>query len=464
LLPLLTAVLDPAEYGVVSVLLAFGLFLTTVFSLGFGASVMPSYFEGATQRQRDATIWTAFVILGVSSAVMVAFAIHFSEDIARWILLAPSYGPLVVLTAESTAFNCLSTPFRQYLIFVNRPVAHVWLSLASLTVTVCLTIWFVVILDEGIAGVLKAELAGHVVTCLLFAVPVWRSSRIHFEPALARHLLKLGLPLIPAFGAVFVLQHGGRYILQWLHGSAQVGLYVAGSNIGSVIGLLVSGFQSAWTPFFMSFINRSEESGPHLARACTYYVFGVGGASLLLYIVAKPVVMVVTPEAYHGASVAVGLAATAQFLSGLFLILVPQLYFAREVQYLAVVQVTAAALSLGLNLLLAHSFGYIGSAIALVLGFVALIVLQFSWNLIRRYPTVHYDWPRLARFGTVYLLIALSSLIPRHLTLKWEAALSIGWTTLLVWSIWAMTSLEERQRLREWCNRTRAAVNWAAKI
>ncbi len=62
---------------------------------------------------------------------MMVIAVTFSEDIARWILQDSRYGPQVVLTAGATAFSCLSIPFRQYLMFVNRPIAYVWISSLS---------------------------------------------------------------------------------------------------------------------------------------------------------------------------------------------------------------------------------------------------------------------------------------------------------------------------------------------
>ncbi len=67
LLPLLTAVLDPAEYGALSLLMALGWSLNTGFSLGLGAAMTPSYFERTNQEQRDATIWTASTVLAGSS-------------------------------------------------------------------------------------------------------------------------------------------------------------------------------------------------------------------------------------------------------------------------------------------------------------------------------------------------------------------------------------------------------------
>ncbi len=71
------------------------------------------------------------------------------------------------------------------------------------------------------------------------------------------------------------------------------------------------------------------------------------------------------------------MAATAQFLSGLFLVSLPGLDFAREIRYITLVQGCAAVLAIVLNLVLASTLEYVGSAIAMVLSYMALNALEF---------------------------------------------------------------------------------------
>jgi O-antigen/teichoic acid export membrane protein len=448
LMPLLTAYLDPGAYGVLAILTAMGLLLHAVFSVGLGAATAPSYFASAGSAQRGATIWTAFAILSLSSGVMVALATLLAPGIAVVLLGDPQHSRLVILATGATAFSILAIPFRQYLMFEERPLQYVGLSLAALAVSLCLTVWMVIGWDRGLRGVLEADLVGQAVACALMAVPVVRTAAFAIRRRLALDLISLGLPLIPAFASLFVLQHGSRYILQWLKGPEQVGIYAVGVNIAAAVGLFVAGFQSAWLPYFMSYADRQAEGRAAFGRVATYYVLGVGAISLLLYIAARPAVMILAAPEYRAAAHVVGLAATTQFLSGLFLVLLPGVYFAREVRYLGVIQGLAGGVAIALNLLLVPVLGYVGSAISVSMSYLLLCIGQYAWNQYRGHLSATYDWPRLGTFALLYVSVAVLSFWPRALSLAAEAVLSMAGGAALVLIVWALLPVGERSAIR----------------
>jgi O-antigen/teichoic acid export membrane protein len=448
LLPVLTAYLEPAAYGLLAVLTAFGLLLNVVFSIGLGAATAPSYFASGDAGQKSATIWTAFAILCASTVLMVAVAAIFPAAISAVVLQDGQHGTLILLAVGATAFSILSLPFRQYLMFEERPLVYVWLSLGSLAVSLALCVWMVAVLGRGLRGVLEADAIGQAVTCLFFAVPVIRSSTVRIRRKLATDLVALGLPLIPAFASMFVLQHGSRYILQWLDGPEAVGIYAVGVNVASSIGLFVAGFQSAWMPYFMSYANRPDEARVAFGRVATYYVIGIGTISLLLYIFAIPAVRVLASPEYRDATRVVGMAATAQFLSGLFLVQLPGMYFAREVRYIGAIQAVAAGIAVALNFVLVPWLGYFGSAIAVVLSYAVLNLVQFWWNHRRGYLRVTYDWSRLYRFSVLYVVVVALSLLPRELAFAIECLLSVACAAALIGCVWWLLRPEERAVVR----------------
>lgn len=454
LLPLLTAYLAPSAYGLLAVLTAFGLLLHTVFSVGLGAALAPSYFEERGGQDRAATIWTALVILCVSIAVMMALTAAAPWRLAEWMLGDAAYGGLVLLAAGATAFSILTIPLRQFLMFEERPGLYVVLSLASVGVSIALTVWLVVGLDRGLRGVLEADLAGQALACVLLAVPVIRSGRFEIRRTLARDLLTLGIPLIPAFASLFLLQHGSRYILQWIEGPAAVGVYAVGINIAAAVGLFVAGFQSAWMPYFMAYAKRPGEASRALGRAATYYVFGVGTISLLMYIFARAAVLVLAAPGYEGAHLVVGVGASTQFLSGLFLVLLPGMYFAGEVRYLGIVQALAAAAAIALNLALIPVWGYVGSAVAVLLSYLLLILAQYAWNSRRGYTPVAYEWRRLRAFAVLYVVVAAASFLPRELGLAAELLVASAAGAGVVLLIARLLDPQERGMLRGVLTRT----------
>jgi O-antigen/teichoic acid export membrane protein len=215
------------------------------------------------------------------------------------------------------------------------------------------------------------------------------------------------------------------------------------------MNLIVSGFTSAWMPYFMSFINKWDEARILFGRVLTYYAFSFGGLSLLFYITARPVVMIMTKTAFHDAYKVVGLSATAQFLTGVFSIFLPAIYFAKEVRYVTLIQGTSALLAVGFNLILIPLFGMIGSAVALMLGLLVMSVLQQTWNFKRRrsYLNVQYEWNRILCFSFIYVGFVLIMLLKGNPSLGVELLISGISAAALPIILYALLNQREREML-----------------
>jgi O-antigen/teichoic acid export membrane protein len=285
---------------------------------------------------------------------------------------------------------------------------------------------------------------------------------------LVKSLLRLGVPLIPSFAFVFIILQGNKYILQWFGGLDAVGVYSIGFNIGMVMSLAVVAFTTAWSPYFLSFSDRHEEARVLFGRILTYYVCGFGALSLLFYIAAKPLVMLMTQPAFHDAYVVVGPSATAQVLVGAVSILLSPMFFAQEVKFITVIRAVAAIVSIVGNLLLIPAFGTIGAASGLVLGTLAMVVLQQAWNSTRRdYLAIVYQWNRVLSFGACYLLYAVVLLSNRSLALRDELVLSgIAAATLPV-VLYLLLGPQDRLAFwrvgKQWVLRRRDALTVAAR-
>jgi O-antigen/teichoic acid export membrane protein len=216
----------------------------------------------------------------------------------------------------------------------------------------------VVVLRRGVNGMLEASLIGQAVALALFMVPSLIALTPRVDGAVCRELLRVSVPLVPAFGCVFLLQHGSKYLLQWFKGLDQVGIYTMGFNFGLVISVIVTAFQSAWIPYFMSFADKPSEARVVYGRILTYYVLAVGTLTLGVFAVARPLVLALTNQAYHGAWTVVGLSATAQFLAGLCIVVLPGMYVAKEVHFIGLIQGVAAVIAITLGALLIPVFGF----------------------------------------------------------------------------------------------------------
>lgn len=449
LLPLFTRYLTPNDYGVRGMLLTLSAVLSPVFSLGLGAAVGPCYFEGNNLQRKAATIWTSCSLLASSAAVMMVVGTLFSGPICRLAFGAVVHVDLWHLTLWTTALSIFSEPFNMYLRFEEKAKLVVVISIVSALVTIGASFLLVVVLRRGVWGLVMAGLIGRVVTLAMQAGPALATLPLRWVRSLIKPLLVLGMPLIPSFAWLYLIQQAGKYILRWKWGMDAVGLYQIGLSISTFASLAVGAFQSAWYPFFMSFLDRPAEAMPVFSRTLTFYVFAACLMTVGFFAFAKPVLQVMTQPAFHSAYRVVGLTAAALFFLGLYYILLAPMYFAREVQAQALIQAVAAVASLALNWWLVARWGVVGAALSFMAGFALFIPFTLAWNRFRRqkYMPLSIEWKRIGTVGGTTVLLAALTMIPRSLNLWMELVLAISAMTLITACIWGMLEGRERQRL-----------------
>jgi O-antigen/teichoic acid export membrane protein len=453
LLPVFTSYLTPLDYGVSSILGVLIFFITPVFALGITGAIGVVYFERNEPRRQAATIWTACALLTVSAALLVAVGALNAEVLTK-VLFGETQPPynleyLLVLSLVTAALSIVSLPLLLSLQLAERAKIFVAITVASAGVSILLSLVLIVVFGRGVAGFIEA---GAVAQGLTLVLALWVAiGRIPFrvELDLVSALLRLGIPLVPTFIAALVIQQANKYLLQAIDGLDAVGLYTVGFNLGLFSALVVSAFTNAWYPFFSSFMDRQGTAPPVFARIMTYYVVGIGALSLMFFIWARPVALVMLQSRFHDAFASVGPSAAAQFLLGVHSILSATMYFAKDVRYAIVIQGAAALLSIGLNLALIPILGTRGAAIALVLGVLSMVIIQHGWNRYRSYLHIPYERRRLLPFAALYVAIAAPFLLGRDWPLALEIALSMVSTVVVIIAVVALTTPSERSTARE---------------
>lgn len=448
LLPVFTAYLSPQDYGAISILSGLTIFLTPICSLGIGAAIAPVYFDGDDRHRKEAIIAVASTLLAASSAILLTLGAAASGLISMLLFGTEEFRRLVNISLVTTALSVLVIPFRQYLQFENRARSYVVRSTLTIAATTLLSVLLVIGARRGVDGMLEASLGGQAVGLALFVGPAVPFLRFRVDVALRHDLLRVSLPLVPAFGCLFLLQHGSKYMLQWLAGLDAVGLYTVGFNVGLVVSLIVTAFQNAWIPYFMTQSTRPD-AGALFGRVLTYYVLAVGSITLAVFAVARPLILVMTKPPFHPAWQVVGLSATAQFLAGVYTVLLATMYVAKEAQYSGFIQGAAAAVGVLANLLLIPSMGMRGAAAALVISYASLAVFQHLWSVRRGYLAVGYERSRLVRAAILFACYALVAAWGRDWPLWLEIMLSAALLCVLPLGVYAQLTETERHMLRQ---------------
>jgi O-antigen/teichoic acid export membrane protein len=185
-----------------------------------------------------------------------------------------------------------------------------------------------------------------------------------------RAIFLFGLPMVPQQLSGWILGVGDRVVIRHLLGSAAVGRYSVAYNVGSLGFILLVFVNQSWMPRIYAVADRVARSR---LLASSRDMMNL----LLIPVVCglaagAPLVLAVwVPQSFHPAELTpiVAIVATCTFPFGQFLANLRALMSEGKTGQAAVATLVAAAVNIGLNLVMVPFLGIAGSAIATVLSY-----------------------------------------------------------------------------------------------
>jgi O-antigen/teichoic acid export membrane protein len=390
LLPLYTRYLDTADLGAVGLIVALSAVLVTILRAGISSAFFRFYFDSKDAAHRLLVVRTSFWFTMASATVGLAAGILLAEPIANLLGLDdPNLvrAGFVGIWAQMN-YEQLTSLFRAE----ERSTAFVIASLANIGVTIAATLLLVVVWEKGALGVIVGNFAGTLVVYLALLAVHREQLGLQFSRPLLREMNRFGIPLVPAALALIVVNFSDRFFLVHLTSLAEVGLYEIGVRISSAMVLLLTAFRMAWPAFAYS-IEDDEEAKRTYAFVLTYLVVIASWLALGLGLLAPWLVRLLTqPDFYAGERVVAPLAFGSVAYAA-YIVMAIGVGRAKRTQFNWVITGVAAAVNVGLNLLLIPPYGIMGAAVATVVAYVVMF-LGMTWYAQRVFPTP-YQWRRV---------------------------------------------------------------------
>ena len=350
------------------------------------------YFRQATDDHRKETIWSALLATLAAGTILIVIAALFSEFISYGLTGSPKYANLVLLFSISMAFQITAYPLIGNLQFRGKPFKYTTAFSGTGVIGIVAALLLVIFTDRGISSWVEGILFGSATMFVLAAAFNHDLINTRFNLTVLLDQIKLGFPVIPSLLFLFVLQSAGTYLLQHSeHGIEAVGIYGIGFNLGLAMSLLVTGFITAWTPFFQTYALRPTEAPGIFARVHLLYTVILGGVTILFFVAARPVVLLLTEPAYHEAYRVVGVLAAAQFLVGTWSLLVPGIYFSGRTYIQSVIQGIAAVTTVGITAILIPIIDIEGAALAMLIGTLLMCLILARHNKATDYVATRYS-------------------------------------------------------------------------
>ena len=399
LLPVLTNLLPPQEYGHLRLAFLLISILQIFFVFGMGTSLIRHYLDSKDSKDVFNThFWPLFIVSSVGAVIIYLLsekiaAVYFAEPI-------PSDTVLIRYSAAILWLDALNMITFSYLRAKGKPFTYLIGTLSSVIVYFALVIYLLAFREYGLEGVLIANCAGSATTFVLFLPLLIVNVRPRFNRVMFPVYMAFGVPIIFSSLGKSLLDFADRWLLDRMSGAETVAFYSAGYQLGAVANLAVAAFILAWKPFLVR-ASKSPEAGRVFSRVMS---LTVGFLCLLLLAVslyADNIVAIrvkgfnLIDEAYWSGLVVVPLVMIGYVFYGIYINLGVGCDLKGKTIYYAITTGTAATLNVVLNLILIPRMGMMGAAWATVIAYA--VQASFLFFLTRRIYPIAYDWPTMSR-------------------------------------------------------------------
>jgi len=427
LVPLYTYVfVNQAEYGVVTELSAYVVFLLIILTYGMETGLFR--FSQQKDYPKSLVYSTITTSLLASTSVFIVLILLFYRDIASFLDYAnhPEYILMLGLTVAIDAFSAI--PFAQLRI-QNKAKRFAIIKLINIGLNVSFNLFFIVFCPKvcGENNFVYSLFYNHLDVGYIFISYVFTSfitlllllpeikqafTNYRFSGELLKKILAYSLPLMLAGLAGMTTDTLDRILLKYLitvpagvtdanqYIMAQIGIYGANAKIAIIMVLFIQAFRYAAEPFFFNYSDK-EDAKQLYARVMKYFIiFGLTvfvGISLLL-----DVVQYFIGSTYREGLVVVPVLLISKLLFGIVFNLSIWYKLTNLTKYGAILAFTGAFVSVGLNIVLIPKFSYLGAAYTSLVAYSVMMII--SYFLSRKYYRIEYDLKNIF----IYFIVALS--------------------------------------------------------
>lgn len=406
LVPFYTNVLTTYQYGVVATAYSYIAFMNIIYVYGMESA----YFKYASTREigdeRD-IFSTPFFSLLITGTVFTVLIITFSHPLARLIEIPEEYHSSIGYAALILELDSLSViPFAS--LRLKRKVKQfAAIKTLNIAINVAANVVLLLKFHYGVIGIFISGVVASGLTIVMLFPTILANIKMTFNWKLYKSLLEFGLPYIPAGLAAMMVQVIDRPILLALTNESTVGIYQANYRLGIFMMLIVSMYDYAWRPFFLTHAN--EPNAKQLfARILTYFTlfsaFVVLTVSLYIDDIVKLRVFhrfIINPAYWTGLGI-VPIVLMGYLFNGIYVNLMAGIYIKKKTSHLPYITGIGAAINVIANLFLIPRFGMFGAAWATFLAYASMAAAIYFVS--QKYFPVKYELTRLAK-----IWIALSS-------------------------------------------------------
>jgi O-antigen/teichoic acid export membrane protein len=377
LLPVLTRILTPSDYGIIAMFATAKSFFGPFPGLGSVSAVERYYFD---RHEINFPVFISNILLIIFSTTIFfgTLMLLFGHQISIITKIPGSFLWIVIIVTFGITINRINLSlFRVQ----NKSLSFAALSLLETGLYFLLMLLFV----AGLGFNWKADFYSQlIVYSLLIFTGLWllkKSNLINFKfnSGYLKSALTFGIPMfVHTFGLFFVNMTDKLFITRFI-GIDATGIYNIGFKMATILVFFVTAFNNAYVPWLYGKLKVNTRSSFRKAFKSTLYsalfVVFIGGLIFMLMPLIYPILI---GEKFASSINVSKIILIGEIFNAFYLLLMSYILFQKATKYIMYITISTSIISVSLNLLLIPHFGIIGAAYVLM----AVYFIKFALTIL----------------------------------------------------------------------------------
>lgn len=414
-------ILDSSEFAFITYIFSLIAIINVVYSLGLEAAFFRFFnIDDETKGNSKQAFSNAYLSIAFISTSITILILFFSHSIAQDLsvlftatesksLSIDKIQDLLIIAAFIPFLDSLLWIPYDYLRMVRKAKKFALVQFSLILIAVSFTILFIIVFDMNAKGVIIAQLIATISGLFLLRKEVFANLIFTIDKALLKKMFIFGIPVMLGNLPAMVLQVFDKVLLPVMDVSNfAYNTYTVNYRLGIPMMLIVSMFEYAWKPFFLTHY-KDKDAKKLFSRVFTYFtllsafVF-ISVSFFVSYIVRMPFLggKLINPIYWEGLYI-IPIILAGYYFFGVITNFSAGFHITKKTKYITIVMWGAAFTNIVLNIWLIPIFGYIGAAWATFIAYFVGAVLSY-WYSKKTYP-IKYEWKRI--FLIIIMTIAI---------------------------------------------------------
>jgi len=458
LVPYHAGIFDPGEYGVVSNLYSYVAFALILLTYGMETG----FFRFASTKEKRESIYSTSMISLIGTSLLFLLAIGlFRENIANT-LQYPGKSAFIWWLAITVSIDAVTAlPFAR-LRLMNRPIKFASIKIINIFLNIGLNLFFLSVCPWllknwpdlyilryydpglGVGYIFLANMLASVFTLLLLFKEL-SVIKPHFDPVLIKMMLLYSFPILVIGIAGMINQNIDKILIPFLipedkNPMYQLGIYGANYKLAVLMNMFIQSFRYSFEPFFFNRNSGDNRDNPAVYATVMKYFVVFGLLIFLAMALNLDIVKLLIPAKYHEGIKVVPIILVADLFFGIFFSASIWYKLKDKTWYGAIIALTGAIITLVMNFVLIPVWGYMGSAVALLVCYTVMMVINHFWGQ-KHYP-IPLNVKRITTYFIISLLIYVFSLLYRDFDPGIKLLISFFWISLFSGLVFLMEKKE----------------------